>query len=565
MLKKNYWYFLLLYLVFWLCIPDISNGASQLEVSSNHPTQSEQNLNENIKCGFPLVLQANTPQNKDKLLWLQSTMLRLEQLDSVYMSPSGHFKIHYNNTGYNAIPSYDRNQNNTPDYLEFVAKSFDRAWQIEIDSLGFKPPPDSSGNDRELYPIYCGHISAYGRPLLDYEIPALPGINYVTHIEIHTDFSSLGVVYPGITDPIVRDSMAIAVTAAHEFNHALQMGYRLWPEDYFFYDMWFIESSATYMEEVVAGEVNDYLQYLKYYFNSTRLPLDYSTAGLMDYGKVVFLIMLGELYGKDVTRKVWSGIQQQRALPSLENTLLNLNTDIKSEIVRLALWLYYTNEKAQQEKYFPDAEYFPNVSFDSVSTNPIKSEPSELVSDSLPRLSFQWYLSKTNTPLPQNLLLKGKGNTLAEYLSGIYINLNDDGFFIYPAATGFAIPFDLSPKGLYYSVINAYNTDILHFNFSLLSKPLSVIDRSRVYVYPQPLKLSDLQPRLNFVNIPNDAEILIYSSNGRHLVTLRSSSGSPILFWDLRTQSGEKIGSGVYIFKMKSSGSDYTGKFVVVH
>lgn len=564
MLKKNYWYFLLLYLVFWLCIPDISNGASQLEVSSNHQTQSEQNLNENIKCGFPLVLQANAPKNKDKLLRLQATMLRLEQLDSVYMSPSGHFKIHYNNTGYNAIPSYDRNQNGTPDYLEFVAKSFDRAWQIEIDSLGFKPPPDSSGNDRELYPIYCGPLPAYGRTLLDYEIPALPGINYVTHIEIHTDFSSLGVEYPGVTDPIVRDSMAIAVTAAHEFNHALQCGYRLWSEDDFYPDLWFIESSATYMEEVVAGEVNDYLQYLKYYFNKIRLPLDYSTGGFSDYGKVVFPIMLGELYGKDITRKVWDGIQQRRALPSLENTLLNLNTDIKSEIVRLALWLYYTNEKATKKKYFPDAEYFPNVSLDSVSTNPIKSELSELVSDSLPRLSFQWYLSKTNTPLTQNLLLKGKGNTLAEYLSGIYINLNDGGFYIFPAATGFTIPFDLSSKGLYYSVVNAYNTDKLHFNFSLLSKPLSVIDKIRVYVYPQPLKLSNLQPRLNFVNIPNDAEVLIYSSNGRHLITLHPSSDSPILFWDLRTQSGEKIGSGVYIFKMKSSIGDYTGKFIVV-
>ena len=220
---------------------------------------------------------------------LQELKLTPSQYSFVHFSPSGHFKIYYDTTGIIAIPDYDRDQNGIPDYLEFVAKSFDLAWSIEIDSLGFNPPPDSSGNFRTVYPVYCRLLSVYGQTLLEYEIPSRPNVNYVTYIEINTRFSFVN--YPNVTDPIIRDSMAIAVTAAHEFNHALQTGYRLWPDDEFFHDIWFIESSATFMEEVVATEVNDYLLYLDDYFRRAHQPLDQSSGGLDDYGKVVLEIL----------------------------------------------------------------------------------------------------------------------------------------------------------------------------------------------------------------------------------------------------------------------------------
>jgi len=83
---------------------------------NNHPFTSiddEQNYGHFIdtKCGFPLVLQAHSPANRDLLMKL--TRIQLEQLpdDSIYISPSGHFKIFYDIQGYNTIPTYDRNQN----------------------------------------------------------------------------------------------------------------------------------------------------------------------------------------------------------------------------------------------------------------------------------------------------------------------------------------------------------------------------------------------------------------------------------------------------------------------
>lgn len=517
-------------------------------------------LSGNIKCGFPYILQINAPGNEHLLKILQAQVKSLVQLDSLYISPSGYFRIYYSTTGFDAIPIYDRNNNGTPDYLEFAAKSFDRAWQIEIDSLRFKPPPDSTGENRLYYPVYCRRLGVYGETYLDYEIPNLPGLNYVSHIRLNSNFSR--VQYPGIIDPIVRDSLAIAVTAAHEFNHALQSGYRLWPDDDHFHDLWFIESSATYMEEVVSDEVNDYLQYLYDYLNNTRDPLDNSTGSYADYGKVVLHIMLGELYGHNITRKVWEKIRQQRALPSLENVLNNLSTDLKTEMNRLALWCFYTNEKALTNSFFPDAAYFPTVSF--IEGQSITAAPAELMSDLLPRLSFQWYHSPTETARQQNLLLKAEGDALAEYLLSIYIDLSDGSSYFSPAATPYTLPFYLTPEGLPFSVINGYNAGDLEFHFRLISKPSSVVEDEDVYVFPQPFNLSNLQPHLNFKNVPKEAQIYIYNSHGKHLITLESQIESQIISWNLETQYGETIGSGVYLFKVKSDNREYVGKFVVI-
>ena len=98
----------------------------------------------NHKCGFPQVLQTVFSQNENVYKKFDNYLSQQIPLDLVYRSPSGHIIFHYTLTGLDAIPDYDRNQNGISDYLEFAGKSFDRAWEIEIDSLKFKPPPDSA-------------------------------------------------------------------------------------------------------------------------------------------------------------------------------------------------------------------------------------------------------------------------------------------------------------------------------------------------------------------------------------------------------------------------------------
>ena len=87
-------------------------------------------------------------------------LLKKAAAEFTYLSPSGHFLISYDKTGNDAIPDYDRNGDGFPDYLDFVAEAFDRAWEIEIDSLGFRPPPDQNGQPLSVYPVLCERLSS---------------------------------------------------------------------------------------------------------------------------------------------------------------------------------------------------------------------------------------------------------------------------------------------------------------------------------------------------------------------------------------------------------------------
>ena len=514
------------------------------------------------KCGFPAMLQMVRDEGAEFKKQMRVLLAPRDELNEIFISPSGRFRIHYTTSGYYSIPDYDRNLNGTPDYLEFVSKSFDRAWQIEIDSLGFNPPPDSSGNPRRVYPVYCwlvtsSGVAVYGSTALDYEIPQLSGENYVTSIDIRTDFSF--VHYPHAKDDIERDSMAIAVTAAHEFNHALQCGYRLWPGDY--ENRWFIESSAVFMEEVVAAEVNDYIQYLSSYFNNINKPLDNR---MHVYGKVVFNLLLGQRYGKNITRKIWEEIRNQRTEPALEKVLEGLGTDILGELCSLSSWLYFIKERAVPGKFFPDAAIFEDdIIFQPA--NPVQYTASELLADSLPRLSFQWYCSSAEISTPHSFLLEAAEGTPAVDLTAILVNKNSGEYFQVPASVGFTFPNEYNPDSLFFSVVNGHNYGEKYFSFRMLSKPQSEIPSSKIYVSPQPFKLSDSEPFITFRNIPPESEIHIFSSNGKHLKTLRTYSvAGGSISWNLTTEFGHKLGSGVYIYRVESDTIEKTVKFVVV-
>jgi len=513
------------------------------------------------KCGFPDILEAHSPANTEILKQLEQLKITASQYDSVYFSPSGHFKIYYNIEGIHQIPDYDRDQNGISDYLEFVAKSFDRAWSIEIDSLGFNPPPDSSGNFRTVYPVHCRRLSVYGQTLLEYEIPSRPNLNFVTFIEINTRFSFVN--YPNISDPIVRDSMAIAVTAAHEFNHALQSGYRLWPENEFFHDLWFIESSATFMEEVVATEVNDYLQYLDDYFRNAHQPFDQSSGDLDDYGKVVLEILLGEHFETDFIRKTWEEIESQRALPALETTLRRLQGDLSSEFRKLSAWLYFTNERAVAGQYFPDAALFPDPRFNAGS--PVGDVQNILISDSLPRLAFQWYASSVLQHEPLQLHLKATQGSSASLSAATLIPSPGATYLQFPASTTFQIDLPPGQTVLPIGIANSNLSGYSYFNYDVISKQFIQSNSSEVRVFPQPLILSNSQQFLQFGNLPEKSTVSIFNSQGSHLVTLITPEANQGLIWNLRNEQGHQVGSGVFLFYVKSSTMEQQGKFVIIH
>ena len=167
-----------------------------------------------------------------------------------------HFAIHYTLEGEDAISATDMDNNNLPDYVETVAQAAEHAWHVEVETLGWTPPPDDQGEGGDTrYDIYLKDMQYYG-----YTDPAggFVGDNpkspnrreqhaYYTYMVLENDYRG----FTGLPVDLLR------VSLAHEFNHALQFGY-----DGDEPAIWLYEGVATWMEDEVYDSINDNWQYL---------------------------------------------------------------------------------------------------------------------------------------------------------------------------------------------------------------------------------------------------------------------------------------------------------------
>jgi len=82
-------------------------------------------------------------------------------------------------------------------------------------------------------------------------------------------------------------------------------------------------------------------------------------------------------------------------------------------------------------------------------------------------------------------------------------------------------------------------------------------------VYPNPVFAKDEDSRVNFLRVPADAIIYIYTAAGDLVKKIDYSLENS---WDLRNETGRKISAGIYIFyvRAETSGLSGTGKFAVI-
>lgn len=90
---------------------------------------------------------------------------------------------------------------------------------------------------------------------------------------------------------------SLKVTVAHEYNHILQFNYDTRE------DLWMFEATATWAEQQVYPNINDYLNYLPTFARYTQTPL---TSRVKIYAEAVWNHWLSARYGFDVVRDAWA-------------------------------------------------------------------------------------------------------------------------------------------------------------------------------------------------------------------------------------------------------------------
>jgi hypothetical protein len=181
----------------------------------------------------------------------------------------------------------------TPDWVTLTLTTADATF-ARMTQLGWPlPPSDRGAGGTPQFDIYLQDLGRRG--LYGYCAPEqiVPGERNVasSYCVLDNDFAE----FPLPPTPSMR------VTVAHELFHAVQFG--LDARD----DGWFLEATATWMEEQITDDVNDNRQYLRHgQLGDPGTPLDTFDSGLGSYGNWIFFQRLSQHFGTGAVRQVWA-------------------------------------------------------------------------------------------------------------------------------------------------------------------------------------------------------------------------------------------------------------------
>ncbi len=465
------------------------------------------------------------------------------------ISSSGRFVLHYDTDGYHAVPAADVANNGVPDFIDSAAVYLDHVWRVEIEELGFQPPLDVNGNPVTRYHIYFTNFTdqgLYGQTVFEDEIPVLSGENYTSYIELHHTFQG-GTLYTFGLE-------AMKATIAHEFNHASQLGYRIWKQGFQFIDLFFIEASAVWLEEYVYGDVNDYYQYLPGLFEGIqRVPFTAANYPYL-YGNGIFWLMAGQTLSPAVIPEIWEQVKQEPAFEAIGTVFKRHNTSFAEMQARYGQWLYFTGSRALEGLYYPEAADYPMLT--------IREDQHFTVVDTLTfrgtvgRRSLAYYSIDDLPSVRQRGQVRADG--VLNSPAGLFNHLSPSD----PRKSAVAISSAqiIAPTpGDTVAVLVTNPADTLQNIFYSLQSDTLIASS----IGPNPVLLNEGVTTAWFYNVPEEANIFIYSLNGRRVKKL-IRRGERDIAWDVRDENGRLLATGVYFYIIEAPQSRSRGKFAVI-
>ncbi|MDD5687706.1 MAG: Ig-like domain-containing protein [Elusimicrobia bacterium] len=109
---------------------------------------------------------------------------------------------------------------------------------------------------------------------------------------------------------------------------------------------------------------------------------------------------------------------------------------------------------------------------------------------------------------------------------------------------------------------NKVTANVPHFStFALMGT--NTTDLSNAYAYPVPFRVGT-DTAITFTNISSYATIKIFTISGELVKQIEHTDGNPLERWDVRTDDGNVLASGVYIYHIKNEREKKFGKIVVI-
>ena len=416
-------------------------------------------------------------------------------LNENIISPSGHFKIHYNNY-YDGINDYAYN----------VAIAADSSRKVIVEEMNFRSEVlDGDG----LYDIYIEQLpnGSYGWNCPDGDL----GQSWV-----EIDDNYIGTNY-GTTG---LDAMRISI--AHEYFHAIQRAYVPSPgQNSFFYEL-----SSIWIEDVIFPEIDDYIFFSQNgddYFSDPEKNMNaYNGYGLGLYGHY-----MNFMFDNQIMQRIWedfslmdSDDENEHVFNAIDNVLDSQDFGYNSSFVQT--WLDF-NSKNLFNGYFSDMQNNIYYYSDQAEFNPIDTNSSLI--DSIESINFDLNNRSVSIKsyIPKNISI-----------INIYNNPN------YADIRGSLALF--SNSSTIYDVDHNYQSDILNsddnfhilyiadsnnreFESSIVSTILDLDNSDEIFIYPNPIYSdNNISFRLSPGIQANQIILKLFNINGQLLKIINLGS-----------------------------------------
>lgn len=200
-----------------------------------------------------------------------------------------HFRVHYVTVGQHAT---------TTTFAEEVGALAEQSYLVQNDELGWPVArgDGNAGGDIRV-DIYLSDLCGSGSCIFGYasSTPSpscqAPGYRCAAYLVLDNDYAEF-------TQP----DEALQATVAHEYNHVLQFAIDA------VLDRWMFESTATWVEEYVFPDSDDWLRtYVPGWARTSRQPITDTGGGggLRVYGTALWNHWLSGRYGTDVILRSW--------------------------------------------------------------------------------------------------------------------------------------------------------------------------------------------------------------------------------------------------------------------
>ena len=115
--------------------------------------------------------------------FMSSAMASRPIRNNHYPTPGGHFIIHYDNSGYHAVPQDYTYNDSIPDFVFKAAEYLDESYAMLHDSLNYDAPPTDNIESPEIDIYFNFDLSYYG---VTYPENLVNTVEYTSYLTLST-------------------------------------------------------------------------------------------------------------------------------------------------------------------------------------------------------------------------------------------------------------------------------------------------------------------------------------------------------------------------------------------